>query len=130
MQVLLPSLLSLYKSIFSPFLSTFRSCEYLHLNPFAHWPLRKNSQTMDLGSTPTDLQWYYPWKIDVYKHLWLEYDRQWTKRNQFNEHTNRHLGLANGNFEKLIQLLFPLEFFLFLLLHKKTHPFRKSIWNQ
>lgn len=47
-----PSRLSLYISIFSPFLCTFKSWENLHLNPFAHCPTLKCSHTIDLGSTP------------------------------------------------------------------------------
>ena len=47
-----PPLISENRSIFLVFRSTARSCEYLHLNPFAHWPARKNSHTTDFGSTP------------------------------------------------------------------------------
>ena len=46
------SRVSWYKSLFAPFLSTFRSCENLHFLPFSHWPFLKNWHSTVLGSTP------------------------------------------------------------------------------
>lgn len=43
---------SVKRSILALFRSTLRSWLYLHLKPLVHWPARKYSQTMDLGSTP------------------------------------------------------------------------------